>query len=153
MDVEVERRLAEIRALRAEFPRIFKSSPGPYDFTTGRGWDSLLRELFTQLDALLNDSQAAAFNFVQIKEKFGGLRAYCSIGGEKEFVANVISEEGAATLTTRPLAPAGFPREEVYAFIAQAEQRASRTCERCGEPGRLTDRRGWRSVRCFRCAQ
>jgi hypothetical protein len=44
----------------------------------------LLQELFNKLDAPLDDREAAACKFVQIKEKFVPLRAYYSINEESE---------------------------------------------------------------------
>ena len=61
----------------------------------------------------------------QVKEKFGSLRFYTQ--GEPVEVA-----------------------DKVDALIEVAEERSSRTCETCGEPGECNDS-GWLSVRCKSC--
>jgi hypothetical protein len=61
----------------------------------------------------------------QIKEKFGGLRFYASF--PKDY-----SEQG-------------------WAVIRKAEEKASKTCETCGEPGELRIRNGWRYLGCQKC--
>ena len=62
---------------------------------------------------------------MQIKEKFGGLRFYCSF--PKDY-----SEKG-------------------YEFIREAEEESFKTCEACGKPGELRIRNGWRMLKCDQC--
>jgi len=62
---------------------------------------------------------------MQIKEKFGGLRFYCSF--PKDY-----SERG-------------------YEFIRKAESKSYKTCEECGQPGEMRIIKGWRMVRCDQC--
>ena len=61
----------------------------------------------------------------QIKEKFGGLRFYASF--PKDY-----SEQG-------------------WAIVRKAEEKASETCEDCGEPGEHRVRNGWRYISCQQC--
>ncbi len=64
---------------------------------------------------------------MQIKEKFGGLRFYCSF--PKDY-----SEKG-------------------YVFIRKAQGQSIETCETCGEPGELAIHKGWRFVACDKCSE
>lgn len=80
----------------------------------GQGWWPLLVRLDQRLARLDPD-----YDIVQVKEKFGGLRFYAA------------PSNGAAR------SPA------FNAAIRDAEIEASRTCETCGQPGRLHSRKGW----------
>jgi hypothetical protein len=148
----LERRQNEIESFCLEFPRIFKGSPPRVGFFTPRGWDDVLRTLFRDLDLLLDDRHAAIFRFEQIKEKFGGLRVYYSIAGSSELVIDILSEHGRASARTPPKSPKDFPSQAVDDAIARATDAAAHTCESCGRPGKLVDRRGWLRVCCEDCA-
>lgn len=58
----------------------------------------------------------------QVKEKFGGLRFYMTIG-----------------------------TDEVYALIGKAEALSCKTCEECGEPGEKRTDLGWIYTLCNNC--
>lgn len=74
--------------------------------------------LLLELDAELRQTDPG-YTVVQVKEKFGGLRYY-----------------------TSALSPAGM------ALVREAELRAARTCEVCGEPGTTVVRRHWYKTLC-----
>lgn len=59
------------------------------------------------------------FEVIQVKEKFGGLRFYVVND------TNAISER-----------------------IGQAEVESEQTCEECGKPGKIVERRGWLRAAC-----
>ena len=66
------------------------------------------------------------FKFAQIKEKFGMLTIYYSGPSEHEdYISKVIDE---------------------------AENKSVKTCEACGEPGKLASRGGWLSTECKTCS-
>jgi len=75
-----------------------------YGITCGNGWYNLINELCVNLESLNFKGKV-----LQIKEKFGGLRFYCSSG-----------------LT-----------EEQYKVILEAEEKSYTICECCGKPGKL----------------
>lgn len=88
------------------------------------GWYGLICELDSALAQLDPD-----YAVHQCKEKFGGLRYYAHStnfrgGGDNEF----------------------------RRLISTAEERSTRTCELCGEPGRLHARRSWVKTVCSSCA-
>ena len=120
--------------LKREFPRLI---PADFVFECGPGWIGSIHGFFVTVDrwlptytrmitwARLNDLELDGtrplghwWTLKQIKEKFGGLRIYYSVGGA------VVDEA----------------IEAISAALELAEARAMHTCEICGEPGML--RRG-----------
>lgn len=63
------------------------------------------------------------FAVSQVKEKFGGLRFYCP------------------------------GNERINQYVNFAEHLAEITCEECGKPGKLRERRGWLATECDACAR
>ena len=97
-------------------------------FACGEGWRPLIAELHSRLQALSPD-----YTLSQVKEKFGGLRYYASPADGDEQTATAFSE-----------------------LIRAAEAMSLQTCERCGQPGRLSRRgkqSGWYKTLCPRCAE
>ena len=87
-----------------------------------KGWQPILTRLFERLEATIEQQPAAVrrgFKVKEIKQKFGTLTVYLS------------------------KAP-----PEVQAVLDEAHAASMVTCEVCGAPGRLADRRGWTSVKC-----
>ena len=62
------------------------------------------------------------FEVIQVKEKFGGLRVYVSSG-----------------------------TDEIYDLIDKAEKESEKTCETCGEPGKIDTSIYWLSCLCDKC--
>jgi hypothetical protein len=137
--------------LIARFPRIFKGREPKLGISTKVGWNLLLIQLFEKIDRLLGDSDATLFRVEQVKEKFGGLRVYYSIGDSTEMVLDLISEKGVMSIRKHPSSESGFPREAVDGCIAEAAALARVTCERCGDPGTLRQG-GWLRVLCDQCS-
>jgi len=91
--------------LRHDFPRWFD-----IDFDCHGGWSDLIRAM---AEWLWEFGLPAGFKFAQVKEKFGGLRAYSS--------GRVLSTEQLDLVRARV---------DVFDIIGLF------VCERCGEPGR-----------------
>lgn len=91
---------------------------GWYGFACGEGWKDLIDQLFTDLKALGWNGEIH-----QIKEKFGGLRAY--VGG-------IIGEKG-------------------HKLIWAAEDESYKTCEDCGSKNELTTEGSWVRTLCLPC--
>jgi hypothetical protein len=105
--------------LREKYSEFFPEyGKGYCGFETDAGWDDLLDELFSALREEVANG-AKPLQFLQIKEKFGGLRAYFKDGTER--MSNL---------------------------IRVAEQEAAKTCELCGEEGKLCIRNGWYKTLC-----
>jgi hypothetical protein len=141
-----------------------------------RGWYPLLAELDAELAVLL-----PRYQIHQVKEKFAGLRFYWHSGerildpGDPEPAD--LGEEASAVDEARSLAdheawqrrlsayletPEGQTRQEdldrrielATRLVERAEALATRTCERCGEPGECCQRRNraWYKTLCASCA-
>ncbi len=116
------------KKLLTDFPDMFfEEGRGPRKATMfgnsiycGDGWFDIIYNLCKELYPMRP-------KVMQIKEKFGGLRFYCSF--PKDY-----SERG-------------------YVFIKKAEAQSIETCETCGEPGELTIHEGWRLVACDKCLE
>jgi hypothetical protein len=83
----------------------------------GPGWEPIVLELNQQLSAI-----DPAYEVHQVKEKFGGLRYYCSLDGN----------------------------EQAVGLIRAAEARAAVTCEQCSKPGGSRDG-SWIRTLCDGC--
>jgi hypothetical protein len=141
-----------------------------------RGWYSLVTELDGELAVLL-----PRYRIYQVKEKFAGLRFYWDSGerivdpDDPEPAA--LGEATSAAEEARSLAeheawqrrlsayletPEGRARQEdldrrielAKRLVERAEALATRTCERCGEPGECCQRRNgaWYKTLCGPCA-
>jgi hypothetical protein len=89
------------------------------------GWQPILAHFFERLEPAVAELPADSrqdFHIERIRQKFGRLQVR-------------ISNEGTA---------------ETRAAIEEAENASVVTCEVCGAPGDLADRRGWTAVRCSR---
>jgi hypothetical protein len=107
-----------------KYPILLRDEMGcpPY-LEVSEGWRGILEELLPKLEEgrLLLPKDRQNCHIVQLKEKFGGLRVYLSDGNDPMDLA-----------------------------ILEAEKKAIKTCEFCGEPGTLRNR-GWWKVRCHTC--
>jgi hypothetical protein len=86
----------------------------PRGFEHGDGWFDLLWRLCEDLEPLVAKLEAVGgpkFEVLQVKEKFGGLRFYVNCRKE----------------------------EAIRQRIGAAAQESFRTCEVCGQPGRLRE--------------
>ena len=94
-----------------------------WGFECGDGWAELLEDMFKEIQNYVVANKVKGFHFVQIKEKFGGLRAYTS-----------------------------FEDDTIRSIIRKAEDRAEHTCEVCGKEGKIR-RGGWLRCLCAECAK
>lgn len=103
--------------IRRRFSRLY-----PPHIDIGKGWYPILITLDAELTTI-----DPTLRYVQIKEKFGGLRVY----------------------TTRP-------SEENWSAVRRAKRRAQdkalKTCESCGRAGTMHSRMGWYRTLCGSCA-
>lgn len=96
-----------------------------WGFACGDGWERIIRDLSHQLE-FLNDTAPVWVEAEQVKEKFGTLRFYVRVEGDKGW------------------------RDVVHALINYAEARSSWTCEWCGESGEARYD-GWVRTLCDPC--
>ncbi len=119
MKKELEQKLIE------EFPTFFKDMYGDpmktcmaFGCEIGEGWFDLVYDACKKIKELDNGT----FKFLQVKEKFGGLRLYCS-GGTRE----------------------------IYTIISQAEDESYKICETCGSREDVTSEGSWIVTMCGKC--
>lgn len=116
-------------ALLKNFPKIFPHSPESIEtswcFECGDGWYELLNKLCEDLQEVIDTQNIPQVVASQVKEKFGTLRFYHRGGNGKTKV-----------------------------LIETAEDMAEATCEVCGEPARLRQKKGsWIQTLCDKHAQ
>jgi hypothetical protein len=101
------------------------------------GWFSLVGDCLAELANDWKDERFKNYrlHFVQIKEKFGGLRMYYNL-------VHVDDPEN-----HHADAP-DFIYEAIRTRVASATEKAGKTCEDCGEPGDLSNCGGWVQTLC-----
>ncbi len=114
-------------ALCRDFPLLYRDRHASARTTCmcwgfpGDGWEPLIRRLSEKIEAAiaaLPEDEREHCRAAQVKEKFGTLRFY---------------------MTTH--------NDEIEAWIDEAEDESARTCEECGEPGKLRGK-GWLYTAC-----
>lgn len=104
--------------LKADFP-YFKSLR--YGIECDDGWDALIRETCSKI---MEHKPSSDFTFLQIKEKFGGIRMYFT----------------------------GHACKEIAQIIDDAEEKSYEICEKCGSDAMLRSDGGWARTLCSNCA-
>ena len=129
MNEQLEQKLA------AKYPKLLRQmgeselvSPMYYGFECGDGWYNLLDVMLHRIQIYVDRKQKdnpefPQVEFAQIKEKFGGLRAYPD-----------------------------YYDEVINTIISFAEDMAERTCESCGSVGKNRSYGGWYVTQCEGCS-
>lgn len=119
MNKELEKKLID------EFPTFFVDMYGDpmktcmaWGCACNDGWFDIIYDACKKIAAL----DDGTFKFLQIKEKFGGLRLYCSGGNS-----------------------------EVNKIIGLAEDESYNVCEMCGKRENITTEGGWIQTLCKDC--
>ena len=112
MDTEFNTKL---NALSDKYPNLFPECKYGIVYI-GAGWLSILEQMSEEL------SQFPDVSYIQVKEKFGQLRVYCSY------------------TSTTPL--------EIRPIIDKYELMARTTCETCGAEGSIKSKGGWLKCSC-----
>ena len=122
MKKELEKKLID------EFPTFFKDIYGDPRVTCmafgceiGDGWFDLIYDTCKKIAPLDTEKK---FHFLQVKEKFGGLRLYCA-GGSRE----------------------------IYDITSQAEDGSYKICEHCGSKEEVTSEGSWITTLCKTCRE
>ena len=119
-------------ALVRDFPLLYSDRNAPmqttcmcWGFECGDGWEPLIRALSAKLEAAiaaLPEADRPNYKAMQVKEKFGTLRFYLTMG-----------------------------TDEMFAAVDEAEAQSAETCEGCGQPGKRRGG-GWIVTECDGCA-
>lgn len=111
-----------------DFPSLFTGDPRYpsmlFGVETGEGWADIIYEACEKIHEHIKplpEEVQKEFYFTQIKEKFGGLRIYCS-----------------------------WTTDGIEEIIRYASRKASKTCEVTGEVGEVRGIGGWYSCLCDR---
>lgn len=153
-------------SLRDKYPEQFK---GPYYLGTSvmDGWVPVVERALERVRKELTPEEMAAFHWVQIKEKFGRL---CMYWNSDTIPVSFIDKDGVSTLSMAvkdgsdpPALEDEEPDSEsasipvadtirasvcrkIDAIVELAEREAARTCEHCGQPGRLYSGGYWATL-------
>lgn len=92
------------------------------EISIGRGWWKLFHDLCQEVRDVIGGPDQTVFQWSQIKEKFGILRAYCIVNDEQVW-------------------------DKVDEIISRYEGMSAEICEICGEPGEPR-RTGWVKTLC-----
>lgn len=88
----------------------------------GPGWYDIIDKLTKEVQDVIIRKGLEDFYVTQVKEKYGTLCFYLS-----------------------------YMTDEISEIIARAEEQSEKTCEVCGEEGKLIKHQGWYQVRCEKC--
>ena len=100
-----------------------------HGITCSKGWYGIIYDAINGLSKVKEDNPDCSISIAQVKEKFGQLRIY-------------IDTEGCSKEC----------RKKLYSVISEAENKANRTCERCGSTENVeTKGPGWVSTLCRKC--
>jgi hypothetical protein len=112
----------------------------------GAGWIPSVEEMCDKIQILMNMHAGFTVMFMQIKEKLGGLRAYCRVFSlDEEGNAQFDPTYGTPTLKEEHK----WLSDEVFKIISAAEDECDKRCEVCGEPGTSgQSRRGYVHTAC-----
>lgn len=112
--------------LKARYPYQFA---GPIIYMSfARGWFQTFAQLCDDIDVTLGENKHG-FHWIQLKEKFGVVRAYYQL------------EPGFSD--REPVL-----REKLMELKNTAEARTSRICASCGDPGKVDPKTGWLIALC-----
>lgn len=140
----------KIDALIERFPRIFKGAQ-PYAWSDlPQGWTELAERLFADVDRMLDDEAAKAFEVRQIKEKFGGLRVYWRFAEQETTAIDVFDTGSLGHLVLQPVEPTAlFTR--IRLRVQEAADEAARTCQHCGNGSATANNSGLVATLCGPC--
>jgi hypothetical protein len=141
----------ELGRLVKKLPRLFHGKAPPWSDLPA-GWVGLVDELCADIDSVLTDDAAAAFEVTQIKEKFGGLRFYVRSEGEEDIYIDAGSNEGRETIVRRADVGPASVMPPVRELVEAAMRRSTATCVTCGEQGQTDTFGGWVATLCERHA-
>jgi hypothetical protein len=115
------------------------------------GWKNIILDLVKNLNTL-----GIKWEVHQIKEKFGGLCFYADPidGMASEYQTKVSNPEYIPTADDEKLLKADIQDlyKQFHKLIGEAEAKAAKTCEFCGEPGVIRNDRSWIQTLCDLCA-
>ena len=142
--------LRAIAALEEQYKNQLETGPNWLGISVNVGWLPLVRALFARVDRELTPFERRRVRWAQIKQKWGGLRAYYHLAGERRQVhVDIMTPTEHVHLVEGDATPLSTKLDRM---IADATAEASRTCEICGEPGTRVNHGGYVFVACAKHA-
>lgn len=126
--MEMPEKCERVDLFAKRYPLIFAKADLPWGLECGVGWDVLLASMFDKIEPVLAVAPKSKFRPLQIKEKFGALRFYYEAKGFDK-----------------------ASQAKISAAVDEAETASQRTCEVCGQPGKIR-RTNWIRTVCDSCA-
>lgn len=145
---EFERRQA---ALLERYPTMFDRLIREDALQIEPGWFPVVELLCDEVNKLLPFRLRKAFHWDQIKEKFGGLRAYFAGG---PYYLDVLGQ-GTVLVPdqTRKHSLTDTQIDAIQALVSEAEKLSYQICQYCGSRGKTRNLEGILATLCERCAK
>ena len=120
---------------------------GAFGIDTGDGWYPLLREMCAEIAAVYEQAgEPVDLAVDQVKEKFGTLRFYYHLEGQKSAIHAFDNLSGGSSLRICP--GSSEVHQKVSEIVARYEKKSSQVCEVCGAPGCLRKELRWKLTLC-----
>ena len=151
-------RRAPLERMLSKYPELMPASLSQ-NSDLPAGWEAIVDTLMNEIPHLLtadrawSASTAAAatkktpkpFVVVQLKEEFGAMRLYWSLGGKRDrFVDLIGGSEGIETFRSLAIGPG--PMVDIRSLVDAASEASAQTCQVCGAPGTICGREWLRTL-------
>jgi hypothetical protein len=141
-----EKRLLLIASLEREYAHQLEKPSHWLGIAVCEGWVPIVRSLFARVDQELTPFELRRFRWIQVKQKWGGLRAYYQLDGKQTRLhVDLMTQDSAIHLASRDDDPLSA---KIDNLVKEAAERAAQSCEMCGEPGEVLNLSGWIVVAC-----
>lgn len=138
--------LAEIKALEKQYAHQLEKGPHWLGIAVLPGWLPIVSALLARIDRELTPFELRRVRWAQIKQKWGGLRMYYHLDGQlARLHMDLATPDALIHLVEGIDDPLTL---KIDRFIQDAAEKASNTCEICGEPGEKVNNAGWIMVAC-----
>ena len=144
-----------LRLMQAH-PLLFRGKPPVVPSYVSPGWYALIDKLCNDLEAVLGPDGCTSLEVLQIKEKFGTLRFYYSLGEREDLHIDIMSPTGRQHIVSGSSSTTSTSDDEAFdAANARVRELVNATCEAsesiceaCGNSGQLRNLGGWMTTLC-----
>ena len=138
--------MSALDGLIAAHPALFRGAHPRVPSDLPDGWYGLVDELCSAIESVLGPVDCAAFEVVQVKEKYGALRFYFALAGAEDHFVDLHSGTGLRTFVQRVMGPPKM--DAVRQLIDEASKASLTVCLKCGASGQRVVRDGWVATLC-----
>jgi hypothetical protein len=121
-----------VAALKARYAYLFGGRHIGPDFPPG--WLPIIEELCANIDAALADTEKPKIHFTQIKEKFGGLRAYLNVSRLR---VDILAKDGHRWSGSGHESATPELSTRLSPLVRAAEEKSCTVCIFCGARGSI----------------